>query len=235
MADSRYNRNPFNLLLFFISFSIFIYPGDPAETCVTNINHQSSNDGKICLAHVTRSIIRGGGDGDGGGVVVINEYRKWLFFPFFPLYYPSSEGPDHALKTPPWGKSGRRVAGGTRGGGRRRRRINKNPLARLVDVLLYTRVARIFHAGYTRHLSALPPLFPRYTRSDYYILYNTRACARTRCIHSTHTLYATGTHRERTWGILYVNVVSSFSSSYFTPVYTCNVYTYVCLSVYVRT
>lgn len=120
---------------FFISFSIFIYPGDPAETCVTNINHQSSNDGKICLAHVTRSIIRGGSDGDGGGgVVVINEYRKWLFFHFSPLPPLLSE-PDHALKAPPWGESSRRVAGGTRRGWRRRR-INKNPLARLVDVLL---------------------------------------------------------------------------------------------------
>jgi len=44
--------DPFNLIFFQFSFI------SRAETCVTNINHQSSNDGKICLAHVTRSIIR---------------------------------------------------------------------------------------------------------------------------------------------------------------------------------
>jgi len=47
--------DPFNLIFFF-QFSFI--SGDRAETRVTNINHQSSNDGKICLAHVTRSIIR---------------------------------------------------------------------------------------------------------------------------------------------------------------------------------
>lgn len=47
--------DPFNLIFF---FNFHLYSGDPAETRVTNINHQSSNDGKICLAHVTRSIIR---------------------------------------------------------------------------------------------------------------------------------------------------------------------------------